>query len=376
MTVPHDERPRIAPSPAARRARLPGTTLVLLGIVVATTAVEFALARSTDPSPGMLMALGGMSSSAVRAGEWYRLVTAALLHGGILHLVLNGVAMLFGGAVVESLVDRAWLPAIALVSAVTGSLLGTAVNDPSIVSVGASGSIMGILAAGAVLAFRLPSGPERTQLLTTLARFLIPSLLPLATTSSGGRIDYAAHIGGALGGAAMGGLLLAGRLADRSTWAKIAAFLSVSFVAASVGAEVKQYPELAAEASLDAESLLVPDGTIPSDPATAARTVDAWGKNRPRDPRVHLFRAARILDDGGSPKDAEAELRAALAEKGILRKFFPDRKLETAIRGLLASALIQEGRAEDARREARPVCDAGEGGSVPPVLRDLDVCPR
>lgn len=361
--------------PRAERRRLPIVTIALLTLIVVTTCVEFALAKTTDPQPAMLMALGGMNASAVRAGEWYRLVTAALLHGGIVHLLLNGVALLFGGVVVESLANRAWLVTIAVGSAISGSALGIVMNDSSIVSVGASGSIMGILAAGSVLAFRLPAGPHRNELLGTLARFLIPSLLPLATTSSGGRIDYSAHIGGALGGALLGGIILGGRLFDRVTLARIGAALSISLAAASVGAEVKKYPEQAADASLDAATLLVPDDRIPKDWPEAARTVEVWGKGRPRDPRVHMHRALHLLDEGDT-KSAERELRLALDEKAILRKFFSDRKLEVALRGILCSVLKDEGRLDDARREAAPVCTAGENGATPPIFDELGLCPK
>ncbi len=371
-TSPH--RASAPAQPRRGRSHLPVATIALLSIIAATTVLEFVLARSTDPPPSMLMALGGMNSTAVRAGEWYRLLTAALLHGGILHLVLNGLALLFGGSVVESLANRAWLVTIAVGSAVSGSLLGVLLNDASIVSVGASGSIMGILAAGAVLAFRLPAGPQRTQLLATLARFLIPSLLPLATTSTGGRIDYSAHIGGALGGALLGGILVAARLYDRATIARVVAGLSISFVAASVGAEVKKFPEQAEDAMLDAAVLLVPDAKIPKDWHLAGQTVETWGKDRPRDPRVHMFRALKLLDDNDAAA-AERELRTALGEEAILRKFFPDRKLEIALRSILVTLLKDQGRLDDAKHEAAPVCAAGEDGTIPSTLQKLDVCP-
>ena len=362
-------------SPQAEPSRRPIATFALLGVIILTTGIEFALARSTDPSPAMLMALGGMNATAIRSGEWYRLVTAALLHGGILHLALNGFALFFGGSILESLASRTWLVTIAVVSAVTGSGLGMFLNDPSIVSVGASGSIMGILAAGAVLTFRLPPGPSRNHLLGTLARFLNPSLNPQSTTASGGRVDYAAHIGGALGGAAMGGLVLWAHLYERVKLSRVVATFAVSIVGASVGGAAKQYPAQAAEARLDPAVLLVPNGRIPADSAEALRTVEVWGRDRPRDPRVPYARALNFINQS-QPKEAERELRLALADEAILKKFFPDRKLETGVREELARILIDEGRLEEAEKEVSPVCNAGPGGSVPPLLHDLGLCAK
>ncbi len=401
MTEPHDQDPpryRVAPlryrigppqpdtgpetnasssklaSPSKPVTRRPIATFALLGVILVTTAIEFALARSTDPSPAMLMAFGGMNATAVRNGEWYRLVTAALLHGGVLHILLNGVALFFGGTIVESLAGRAWLVAIAVVSAVTGSLLGMFLNNPSIVSVGASGSIMGILASGAALAFRLPHGPARNQLLGTLARFLIPSLLPLAAGgSSGATIDYAAHIGGALGGAAVGGIVLLLHLFDHVKLSRVIATIAVSFVGASIGGAAKQYPAQAAEAMLDSAVVLVPNGAIPADAEEALKTVEVWGRGRPRDPRVHYARALNAINQQ-NPKDAERELRAALEEKAILRKFFPDRNLETGMRAELARLLLDAGRTAEAEKEAQPSCDAGPHGTVPAALHDLGLC--
>jgi rhomboid protease GluP len=48
----------------------------------------------------------------------------------------------------------------------------------------------------------------RTMLLVTAFQTLLPSLIPLATAPDGAHIDYAAHFGGAIGGALIGAILL------------------------------------------------------------------------------------------------------------------------------------------------------------------------
>ena len=123
-------------------------TLVLLVALVFAFAIEAWAAGSLDPSARLLFALGGSSRDGVVAGEWFRLLTATLLHGGVVHLLCNGIALYVGGMYVEAFVGKRWMFAIYTFSGITGSLLGLAINDASIVSVGASGAIMGVLAAG------------------------------------------------------------------------------------------------------------------------------------------------------------------------------------------------------------------------------------
>jgi rhomboid protease GluP len=83
------------------------------------------------------------------------------------------------------------------------------VNPVNLVSVGASGALMALFAALFVAGFHFPSGTAaRTSLQVNSLRILIPSLLPLLQTSAVGRIDYGAHIGGMLSGAAFALLLL------------------------------------------------------------------------------------------------------------------------------------------------------------------------
>jgi membrane associated rhomboid family serine protease len=193
--------------------KLPWLTLALLAVLVAVFALEIRFAvQSTSGlslSPASLFALGGLSRRAVLSGgEWYRLFTAPLLHANLAHIVGNGVALLWGGWLLERLVGRLWFFSFFAVGALGGSLLSLAVMPANMISVGASGALMGLFAALFVGSFRLASGSDgRVRLQVNSLRILIPSLLPLFSTSVG-HIDYGAHFGGALSGAAMAALLL------------------------------------------------------------------------------------------------------------------------------------------------------------------------
>jgi membrane associated rhomboid family serine protease len=194
--------------------RLPWLTLALLAVLVAVFALEIRFAVQSSSglslSPASLFVLGGLNRAAVLSGgEWYRLFTAPLLHANLPHIVGNGVALLWGGWLLERLVGRLWFFCFFAVGALGGSLLSLAVMPAKMVSVGASGALMGLFAALFVSGFRLASGSDgRVRLQVSSLRILIPSLLPLFSSTSIGHIDYGAHFGGALSGAAMAALLL------------------------------------------------------------------------------------------------------------------------------------------------------------------------
>jgi rhomboid protease GluP len=260
---------------------------------------------------------------------------------------------------------------------VGGSLMGLVVNSAEIVSVGASGAVMGLLAAALVTVMRFPPGAMRTHLQGQLLGFLIPSLIPLATHGDAGHVDYAAHFGGAIVGGLAGYVLL-------KIWPRDSAeprFRGAAYGLAAIGVTgflaslffAKQsYAAYAEELSFSPAELLVEDGKIPEDVATAAREVETWGKDRPRDPRVRFFRTLRLLDEG-KDVDAVTELRAGLSERQILDRAFGNKILESAMRGLLAEVLLQQGKRDEAKREAAPVCELLDQAASKDV-RELGLC--
>jgi membrane associated rhomboid family serine protease len=138
--------------------RLPWLTFALLAVLIGAFAVEikFPVDVSANHDPGLqtLIAWGGLSHNAILSrGEWYRLFTAPLLHGGFAHIAGNGVALLLGGWMLERLVGRLWFFAFFAVSALGGSLVSLVVGPANLVSVGASGALMGMLPAYSSAAF-------------------------------------------------------------------------------------------------------------------------------------------------------------------------------------------------------------------------------
>ena len=176
-------------------------SITILALLAVIFTVEAALSSGATFNVSDLLAMGASNRALVAQGEWWRLVTASALHGGFAHFLLNGIALLMAGFVLERLVGRAWFVAIYCVSAFGGTLVSLALNPTSTVSVGASGAIMGLFAATVVCALRLPA-EERNGALARSLRIMVPALLP--TSSSGGMVvDYGAHFGGALFGGTM-----------------------------------------------------------------------------------------------------------------------------------------------------------------------------
>lgn len=356
--------------------RSPAVTTALLAVLVAVFSLE---AVAADPSRGFsldltvagLVRMGGLNRQLVlQGGEWHRALTAVFLHGSWLHLLLNGVALWMVGGLLEVLVGRAWLVALFYIGALGGSALGLAINGPEVVSVGASGAIMGLFAGAAAVAFRLPDGNVRREVQAGMLRVLIPSLIPLANFGHGQRIDYAAHLGGALAGGLAGLVLWKAWSPTRSLapGRALAGVLAAVGVAASLAAGVAQAKSAAATASLmPDEELRRGDQTALV--ARADELVERW----PRDPRTRLLRAVK-REGQGDLRGAEEDLRAGLREEAVLRTQFPDRRVETSLRSALASVLMRQGREAEARAAAAPVCHAGRGGAVPPGLVVLGVC--
>jgi rhomboid protease GluP len=162
-----------------------------------------------QPVTADLFRWGASSASAVvRDGEWWRLITATVLHGGLMHLALNMYALWVGGTQVCRWFGNGQFLLIYWGSALAGAALSLHFSAQQAVSVGASGAVFGVL--GAVLAGawqhreRVPKAVVH-QLLTSQGLFVFASLAQGFTRDG---IDNAAHVGGLLAGATMAWLLV------------------------------------------------------------------------------------------------------------------------------------------------------------------------
>jgi membrane associated rhomboid family serine protease len=149
-----------------------------------------------------LLLWGGNGAVTWQRGEWWRLVTAMFLHGGWLHVGLNGVALWMFGAAVE----RVWgwwrMLTVFLLGGAAGNLLSAAAQRVDL-AVGASAGVFALVGAFAVTVWRLRSpwfAALRSRLLPLLAGlvavdFLIGWREPV--------VDNLAHVGGFAAGVAL-----------------------------------------------------------------------------------------------------------------------------------------------------------------------------
>jgi rhomboid protease GluP len=166
---------------------------VLYGIVVYGSWTSF-----TDSDIRVLIALGAKVNEYIAAGEVWRLFTATLLHGSIIHLFFNLYALFALGPMLEGYLGPARFTAIYVLGGLFGSLLSYAFS-PS-VSVGASGAIFGIIGATTVYFFRYRNnfGAHGRAVLQNMIVVIVINLL---FGLSANNIDNWGHIGGLLGGA-------------------------------------------------------------------------------------------------------------------------------------------------------------------------------
>jgi rhomboid protease GluP len=139
--------------------------------------------------------IAGFDKQFFLEGQYWRILTGAALHGGIIHLAFNAYALYVLGKLVEFLSNRSHLAIVFLLSVIGGGLMSLAfLPDPSI---GASGGIIGFL--GYLTAY----GFKRRKLLSNA--FLKNMLFNIAFIAVMGifiipNVDNFGHLGGLLVG--------------------------------------------------------------------------------------------------------------------------------------------------------------------------------
>ena len=155
---------------------------------------------------------GASYSPFVTRGEWWRLLTATFVHGGIMHIFANMYVLAVMGPVTERLYGNVAYAVLYLLAGLAGSL-ASVYWHPLVTSVGASGAVFGVM--GAVLAF---TARQRHSLPPSLLRSVASSVgqavaINLVLGFATPHVDMAAHVGGLIGGFACG-LVLAGHIEE------------------------------------------------------------------------------------------------------------------------------------------------------------------
>jgi rhomboid protease GluP len=133
-------------------------------------------------------------------GQWWRLLTSAFLHGGIMHIMANMTGLLFIGVFLEPMVGRRKYALIYLLTGIIASIASIWWHEATI-SIGASGAIFGLYGffLAALLLKVFP--PDFGKAFLGSALVFVGFNLLMGLT---GGIDNAAHIGGLLSGFIIG----------------------------------------------------------------------------------------------------------------------------------------------------------------------------
>lgn len=174
--------------------------LLIMNILVFTCMVVAGLGFISFESYDLLTWGGNMRPAVVTNGEWWRLVTNTFLHGGLMHLLMNMVALLFAAPLLEAMLGKYKFALLYLLSGVMASVASIWWYSAT-VSIGASGAIFGLY--GFMLALLINKAFPKAlnkPLLISSGIFIAINLVMGLT----GGIDNAAHIGGLLTGFILG----------------------------------------------------------------------------------------------------------------------------------------------------------------------------
>jgi membrane associated rhomboid family serine protease len=356
------------PSVVLARVRAAPVSAALAAANVAAFALSLALGAGQDEA--VLVRLGALERSRVWAGEPWRLLSAAFLHVGWLHLACNVVFGWSACRLVEGALGGGPLLGLYLASAIGASALSLLGQDG--IAVGASGALFGI--AGAILALHWRAlGGWRPFLASPATRalaggivvttVLVPLVVPL---------DHLAHAGGFLTGVA-GGWLLA-RPSPRAAWpwgAAFGALLAVAVAACWPRPGLTRWEQGELELRLHAA---LRDHDVPAARALLARA-DAGGADSEW---LRTYRAFLLVQEDALEPALEAARPLLSAREPEVRA--EARKVVAGVAKVLAYRhYTGDGAARDPWRALRymdEACGAGDAESCGNAARVRGASPR
>lgn len=192
----------------AYAAHTPFVTYGIIAICAALFLIDGALSGGGTIGIGFGAGVGPLGESnvingfAVAAGEWWRIITSAFFHLGLIHIGFNMYVLYLYGPIVERMYGPVEYGLIYLLAAAGGSVL-TILIDPEQRAVGASGAIFGIIGLLFVVGRRHHAvlGPQARRMVAGMGGYLV-FLLIFTFVVPG--ISWTGHLGGLAVGAALG----------------------------------------------------------------------------------------------------------------------------------------------------------------------------
>ena len=126
-------------------------------------------------------------------GEWWRLVTSAFLHYGLIHMAMNMFILMLLGRMLEPAIGG-WRMLLLYGVSLTGGALGALIVEPNAFTAGASGAVFGL--AGAVVIAERASGVRLRD--SGILAFLV---INIAISFLWPGVSIGGHLGGMIVGA-------------------------------------------------------------------------------------------------------------------------------------------------------------------------------
>ncbi len=163
-------------------------------VLIALNVIAYIAQLATENKTGSVFQRGAMQSYVVADGDYWRLLTAAFLHGSLLHIAFNMYALYLFGPFVEKALGTVRFIAAYLTTAIASSVFVYWLENPGIPTIGASGAVFGLF--GMALMLLLRAKQDVTTLLVLLA---INGVISLQ-----GSISWQGHLGGFVAGCILG----------------------------------------------------------------------------------------------------------------------------------------------------------------------------
>jgi membrane associated rhomboid family serine protease len=196
--------PRRGSGLQAAGRRWGAVTLTLIAANVAMFVVSAISAATVGNSPldnfasPVFAALSQWPNGVYFLGEWWRVLTAAFLHIGPVHLAMNMLGLLIFGSELERALGRSRYLALYFLSVLGGAAAIQLFGNPQVPVAGASTAIYGLMGGLGVL--MLARRQDLRGLLTLLAINVVISFLP--------GVSLLGHLGGLVAGALAAGILV------------------------------------------------------------------------------------------------------------------------------------------------------------------------
>jgi membrane associated rhomboid family serine protease len=181
----------------ARRVKGPPAyaTIALIAALVVIFACEWMFGKASVPT---LVRMGGCVADRVKHGEPWRVLSSALLHANVVHILFNSISLFSLGGLYERLIGRGRYLTL-FVAAAIGAGIASTIATPNAVMIGASGGIFGLLGASAAIALK-PRDLIPADVMPRFRRDVWGNLLLMVVYSLKSGVSWPAHLGGGIVG--------------------------------------------------------------------------------------------------------------------------------------------------------------------------------